>query len=229
MPTKSTRPKSETQPEAYRGFYPVIAPLIMGSGVGDGKTTACVMAQAATIDALRRGETLEAPTDEMECACPVLRRIAIRLNDTNWWKSDMERTEVLRPLIPMLLDSRGNKSVTDRRVFLAADNAVRVLTPMRLDWIAANTKSEKIKTDVTAGAKALRELGAITDKKSALGARDVCEKLRASAYAYASASASAYASAYAYADASASASAYAEKLKYRAALLQLFKDCAAIK
>ena len=101
MPTRSKESN-----EAYSGFYPVIAPLIMCSGVGDGKTTACVMAQAATIDALRKGLTLDKPTDEMECACPVLRRMAIRANDANWWASDAERTEHLRPLIPLLLDSR---------------------------------------------------------------------------------------------------------------------------
>ncbi len=54
--------------EAYRNHYPVIAPLVMCHGLGDGKTTSCVVAQAATIDALRKGKTLDAPTDEMECA-----------------------------------------------------------------------------------------------------------------------------------------------------------------
>src|SRR4051812_12831948 len=98
--------------EIYRNHYSVIAPLIMCNGVGDGKTTACVMAQAATIDALRKGKTLDKPTDDMECACPVLRRMAIRANDANWWKDDVERTEHLRPLIPLLLDSRGSAKLT---------------------------------------------------------------------------------------------------------------------
>ena len=207
--------KSEPRPESsavesYRGFYKVIAPLIMGSGVGDGQTTACVMAQAACIDALRKGKTLEKPTDEMECACPVLRRIAIRLNDTEWWKSNEERTEILRPIIPLLLDSRGDKKLTDKRVFFAADHAVRDLTPIRLEYIAAHTKNDKVKSDCFAGAKTLRKLERIEDKKTALEARDVCANLHAYAYAYASAYASAYADAYADASADASADAYAD-------------------
>lgn len=38
--------ETETNTSKYYGYYPVIAPLIMCSGVGDGKTTACVVAQA---------------------------------------------------------------------------------------------------------------------------------------------------------------------------------------
>jgi len=240
----------KTQTETpFKTYYAVIAPLLMGSGVGDGKTTACVMAQAATIDALRNGRTLDKPTDKMECACPVLRRLAIRLNDTNWWNSNEERTETLRPIIPLLLDSRGNRAITDARVFLVADRSVRDLTPMRLEFIAQKTKSDKVKADCLSGAKKLRSLARIKDKASALKARDACENLRksasASASAYAYASADAYASAYAYAYAYASAYAYAaaaayadeyvdayayaQKLKYRESLLQCFYDCAAIK
>lgn len=42
MKKKSTTPA----PAAFKTHYPVIAPLLMGPGVGNGKTTACVMAQA---------------------------------------------------------------------------------------------------------------------------------------------------------------------------------------
>ncbi len=230
------RPVEKTE-TPFKTYYNVIAPLLMKSGVGEGKTSACVMAQAATIDALRNGKTLDTPTDNMECACPVLRRLAIRLNDTNWWKNDEERTEVLRPIIPLLLDSKGDKSITDARVFFVADKAVRDLTPMRLEFIAERTKNEKVKADCLEGAKKLRSLVRIKDKASALKAREACETLRksayadasASAYADASASAYAYASADAYAYASADAYADAKKLKYRAALLQCFYDCASIK
>src|SRR5688500_15367771 len=117
-----TRP--QTPEEAVAFHYPVIAPLVMCSGVGDGRTTACVMAQAATIDALRKGQTLGAPPDEMECASPVLRRLAIRANDTSWWASDADRTEHLRPLIPLLLDSRGSSELERKRAWFVADSAV---------------------------------------------------------------------------------------------------------
>jgi hypothetical protein len=240
----------------YAGFYPVVAPLVMCRGVGDGKTTACVMAQAATIDALRKGLTLDKPTDQMECACPLLRRMAIFANDTDWWKNDAERTEYLRPLIPLLLDSRASEAVTWKRIYAATDNVVRTLTPMRLEFIG---RKEDVKNIAT-----LRNLPLITNKESAKAAGELCSKMRASesadvyasahadAYAdvYASAHADAYAdvyadvyayasadvsaSAYAYASASASAyahgsaSAYAQNLKYRTAHLDLFRKVAAI-
>lgn len=132
---RSTEPNSE-----YLGFYPVIAPLIMGKGVGDGKTTSCVMAQAATIDALRRGKTLTEPTDRMDCACPLLRNMAINANDSTWWASDKERTEELRPLIPLLLDSRVPVKVMKKRAARLSNAVIHELTPMRLEWIASNTK-----------------------------------------------------------------------------------------
>jgi hypothetical protein len=222
MNTTEERPQSPEEATSY--FYPVIAPLMMCEGVGDGRNTACIMAQAATIDALRKGRTLDKPTDEMECCCPILRRLAIRANDTSWWESNEERTEHLRPLIPLLLDSRGDKALMDQRASLIADNVVRVLTPMRLEWIAENTKSDKLKGDCAAGAKALRELPQIKDKESALSASGVCRKFKDDAYA--DAAESAYASAYAdaYADRIG-----AQKVKYRTAYLEMFRACAAIK
>jgi hypothetical protein len=220
----------------YAGFYPVVAPMVMCHGVGDGKTTACVMAQAATIDALRKGLTLDKPTDQMECACPLLRSMAIFANDTDWWKNDAERTEYLRPLIPLLLDSRASEAVTRKRIYAATDNVVRTLTPMRLEFIG---RKEDVKNIAT-----LRNLPLITNKESAKAAGELCSKMRASAsayvsayadvYAYADVSASADASAYAYGSASASAyadvsaSADAQNLKYRTAYLDLFRKVAAI-
>jgi hypothetical protein len=241
----TTEQRPQTPEQATACYYSVIAPLLMAEGVGDGRTTACVMAQAATIDALRKGLTLNKPTDEMECCCPVLRRLAIRANDTSWWESNEERTEHLRPLIPLLLDSRGDRDLEFKRIFFIADNVVRVLTPMRLEWIAENTKSDKLKEDCTNGAKALREIPEITDQASALSAREVCRKFKdaayasayasASAYAYASASASAsadasayaYASAYASASASASASADASAYAYASAYASAYADASA--
>ena len=223
MKTKNSERPITADSKAFRDHYKVIAPLIMGSGVGDGKTTACVMAQAATIDALRKGKTLDRATDEMECACPVLRRLAIRLNDTDWWKDNAERTEVLRPLIPLLLDSRGTGALTMKRIFMSADHSVRVLTLMRLEWISKHSKSAEVKKANKAGIKKLKELPEIVDKASALSAREICSELQKYADAYAYASASAYADASAYASEIKS-----QKLKYRTALLELFCKLAAL-
>jgi len=150
--------KNQTSEDLVRLHYPVIAPLLMGSGVGDGKTTMCIVAQAATIDALRKGKTLDKPTDQMECACPLLRRMAIRANDTDWWASNEERTEFLRPLIPLLLDSKHSESVTWKRIYYTADQSVRVLTPMRLEFIASRTKSAELKAEIAKGIEQIKAL-----------------------------------------------------------------------
>ena len=44
--------ENETPDQSFKFYYKVIAPLLMGEGVGDGLTTMCVMSQAACIDAL---------------------------------------------------------------------------------------------------------------------------------------------------------------------------------
>jgi hypothetical protein len=167
--------------------------------------------------------------------------MAIRLNEGNWWKDDMERTNTLRPLIPLLLDSKQPREKTLNRIYLVADNSVRVLTPMRLRFRAEQTQDEKRKASMLEGALKLESLQSLTDKASALAAREVCLKFKKYAYAdaysdaYAAAYAAAYADADADADAAACASAYADadadaqRVKYRDALLALFHQVAAIK
>lgn len=200
------RTDSDSHPE-YLGHYKVIAPLIMAEGVGDGKTTSCVMAQAATIWALSQGKTLDKPTDELHCACPLLRRMAIRANDTKWWKDNLERTEHLRPLIPLLLNSRQSEGVTWERIFHVVNNVVRVLTPQRLEFQAKKTKNEKLKASNIEGAAKLRGLGKIHDRESCMAAREVCLKLYRDADAYAAAD---------------------EKIRLRTQYLALFREAAAI-
>lgn len=218
--------ENETPIQSFKSHYKVIAPLLMGEGVGDGLTTACIMAQAVTIDHLRKGLTLDKPTDEMECACQVLRRIAINLNDGDWWESNEERTEYLGPLIPFLLDSKQSKETTLKRIYYMANQSVKVLTPMRLRWRAAHCKDEKIKKMIEDGASSIEALTDLSDRDSCIAARNVCQKLRSAA--------AAYAAAYAYADAAAAAAAYAaaaaaaQKIKYRDALIEAFKECAKI-
>lgn len=260
MKTKNTR--IETPAGIAPKEYNVIAPLIMASGVGDGKTTACLVAQAATIDALRKGQTLETPTDALECACPLLRHMAIAMNDASWWKSNEERTRHLRPLIPLLLDSRGGFGLIQRRAARYSNAVIHELTPMRLEWIASNTKNTDVANSCRNGIKAISEIEVISDKWSALEAIKALSGLKfsahssasadahahssasaAHAYASASADASADASAYSYAytyayasaftytspSASASACAYTQKLKYRTACIELFKELAVMK
>lgn len=128
--------------------------------------TACLVAQAAILDALRSGRKINVPTDKLECACPILRLFAIRINDTKWWKSDEERTEVLRPLIPLLLDSKVGLKATKRRGLRYVDCYVREIVPMILDQI--NQKE---------AARKLRALLPIIDEQTILSAREVCAEL----------------------------------------------------
>ena len=147
--------------------------LCMGSGVGTATVnggihgeTACLVAQAAILDALRSGRKISVPTDKLECACPILRLFGIRINDTKWWKSDEERTEVLRPLIPLLLDSKVGLKATKRRGLRYVDCYVREIVPMILDQI--NQKK---------AARKLRALLPIIDEQTILSAREVCAEL----------------------------------------------------
>jgi hypothetical protein len=84
---------------------------------------ACLVAQAAIVEALANGDEIKELTDSLECACPVLRVLAIALNDVKWWDSNKERTEALRPLIPMLLDSRVSPEAIAKRAALASSFA----------------------------------------------------------------------------------------------------------
>ena len=142
----------------------------MGSGIGDGTVNggihgeqACLVAQAAILDAVRHGRKISAPTDKLECACPILRRLAIYINDGPWWKSDQERTEILRPLIPLLLDSIGNLATTKKRGLRYVDCWVRELTPIIFDALGQKEAAGK-----------LRALVQIVDQKTITSAREVC-------------------------------------------------------
>ena len=99
----------------------VVEKYSMPSGLGDlDKEEACVVAQAAIVDSLCRGESIANLTDSLNCACPVLRTLAIAMNDVAWWKDAEERTSTLRPLIPLLLDSIVSPDATAKRAALAS-------------------------------------------------------------------------------------------------------------
>jgi hypothetical protein len=70
-------------------------------------------------------------TDALDCCCPVIRRFLIRLNDSDVWDSDRQRTEMLSPLIPLLIDSL-NPELIQKRALMLADFAVRKIAPISL-------------------------------------------------------------------------------------------------
>jgi hypothetical protein len=132
----------------------------------------------------------EPHSDAPKCACPVIARAVIKLNDRI--KDDKARTELLRPLLPRLIGSRASSAVMIRRGYVAADMAVRVFAPFALERRGRFDLAEK-----------LRACAEVKDQATAVAARDVAREVHSSAAAYAAA---AYAAA---ADAAYAAAAYA--------------------
>jgi hypothetical protein len=148
-----------------------------------------------------QGEPIGYATDQLDCCCPVIRRLCIRRND-GWWPSDEARKEWALGLIARLPGTRGDMATTLRRGFRCADMTVRVLAPM----VLRDASHEDL-------AAQLEAVSPIVDVESAKAARIVTQQVRKSASAASSAasSAAAYAaSAAAYAAAYAAASEAAE-------------------
>ena len=100
------------------------------SGVGDREAKElCVMSLTALIANEPHG-------DHPVCACPVLTAVAISVNDANWWDSDAERTEVLKPLAQAMVGTR-NAALELPRAKLFTDHALRVWAPAALEAAAS--------------------------------------------------------------------------------------------
>jgi hypothetical protein len=80
--------------------------LVAGAGNAT-KKRACIMSAVSWI----AGEPW---SDHPACASPVLTSFAIRLNDSDWWRSDAERTSVLAPLAARLVGTRGDGKDKER-------------------------------------------------------------------------------------------------------------------
>ncbi len=150
----------------------------------------------------------EPHSDAPACACPVIARAVIRLNDRISDKA--MRTELLRPLLPKIVGTRASREVMIKRGYIAADMAVRVFAPMALEKRGRLDLAEK-----------LRGLTEVTDQASARAARDVAWEVRklaaaaAAAAAYATYAAATYAAAAAdAADAAAAAADAADGYAY---------------
>jgi len=129
-----------------------------------------------------------------QCACPIIARAMRRLNDLIL--NRVIRTELLRPLLVRIVDSRAGDNVVVRRTFIAADAAVRIFAPLALE-----------KRGFAELATALRRIPAIVDRETALAAKQAVADA-ADAYAAADVADAAYATADA-ADAAAYAAANA--------------------
>ena len=118
----------------------------MSSGLGSLENNkVCVVAQAAILDALSKGQPITTLTDDLDCACPVLRVLAIALNDGGWWDNDQERTKTLRPLISLLLDSKRDSVVTAQRAVKAS-----LFAKHAAEYAAESAKSAKYAAECAA-------------------------------------------------------------------------------
>jgi hypothetical protein len=72
----------------------------------------------------------EAHSDEPACACPVLGAVVRCWNDA--LASDAERERWLRPLVPLLVNTRAGAQREQARAFLAADCVARAIAPVVL-------------------------------------------------------------------------------------------------
>ncbi len=88
-------------------------------------------------------------SDHPSCACPVIAAFLRNWNDS---LSDDERNELLRPLIPRLVGTRGGDALEQRRATMATDWLIRVYTPA---WLRL--------AKLEAQAVALEQLPEITD------------------------------------------------------------------
>lgn len=153
---------------------------------------ACVM----EVVSLFAGEPF---SDQPACACPLITTFATHINDR--LPDDASRTRLLGPLVPLIAGSRRDAETERRRVYIAADYAVRVFAPLALD--ARGCSSE---------AANLRALSRIHNRETALRGKTAAADAAYAAYAAADAADAvdaAYAAAYAAADAVADADAYA--------------------
>ena len=103
--------------------------ISLKSGAHDpGSNEFCVMEAVAFV----AGEKW---SDHPECACPVIAGALRNWNDS--LKTDEERDRLLKPLIPLLVGTRGTKEDERRRSYMAVDWLIRVYTPKWLRLIPA--------------------------------------------------------------------------------------------
>ena len=96
----------------------------------------------------------EPHSDHPTCTCPVIGAFLRSWNDGI--RDDETRTRLIRPLLPIVLNTRSTKAVELTRSYLALDWLVRVQAPA---WLS-------LRDDLKAHAVALRGLTPLTDTTS---------------------------------------------------------------
>ncbi len=125
--------------------------IVLESGAhGSPKQGFCVMEAVAYVAS-------EPFSDHPQCACPVIASFLRSWNDN---LSDEDRSRLLKPLVPRLLNTRSTLEVEDRRAWLAFDWLVREFAP---SWLV-------LVHDLHPHAARLRALPEVRDLATARGA-----------------------------------------------------------
>ena len=172
---------------------------------GDGKSidTACIMNMVAYV----AGEPW---SDHPECACPVLTKMAISLND----RLDDEQRQKLAPLIPLLAGTKGTRDDQKARSNFIVWRNITVTFPILLDLIKMTEYADELRltpqttTGFRAAEKTLREKCGeirVAARSTAYAAADADAAAAAAAYAAYAAYAADAAAAYDAADAAVAA------------------------
>ena len=104
-------------------------------------------------------------SDRPKCACPVITAAMIRVNDAI--HDDARRSRLMRPLIPVVMNTRSTKAVEKRRAYFAADFAVRTRLPKLLRKLGREADALKVEA-----------LSPIVNAKTARASRTVTDPLR---------------------------------------------------
>jgi len=128
--------------------------LTLISGVGNGTA-----GQRCAMQEVRAWLDLDAASDDVPaCVCPVIGRMVIGLNDA----APATRAS-LRSRLPAIIGTRGSDALSRARAYLALDWLIRVYTPAWLDRVPS----------LVPHAAAIRALGEIVDRESAVTAGPV--------------------------------------------------------
>lgn len=94
--------------------------LRWGRGKGaNGTIDVCAMQAVAWLAGWRN-------TDHPDCACPVIGRFVIRINDSELFG---RHRDALKPYCPRIVGTRSSRAVERRRAIVAADFAIRRFAP----------------------------------------------------------------------------------------------------
>jgi hypothetical protein len=136
----------------------------------------------------------EKHSDAPECACPVITKYVIRLND----RFTSEERQLLKPYLPRIIGTRDTLENQLKRAKTLAHAALTVFAPMALEARGYKHHAEK-----------MRAIPMPTSSQEWLEARGIARAAAAAAYASAAAADAAAAYAASAADASAAYAAYA--------------------